>query len=257
MTRVRLQKYLSSAGVCSRRGGEARIRAGRVQVNGQLVTELGVRISPDSDIVTMDGRRVLADQPPIYIALHKPRGYVTSCRQPGQPIVLDLIDLETRVYPVGRLDRDSTGLLLLTNDGRLHHRLSHPSFDHEKEYIVTLQRPISDGALAKLARGLPMMGARTRPANVVRISGRRFRITLKEGKNRQIRRMVRKVGHRVSALARIRIGNITLGRLAPGNWRHLNAGERKRLLAAVAAAPAKRLPRPHPRHAKKDTDGNL
>jgi 23S rRNA pseudouridine2605 synthase/23S rRNA pseudouridine2604 synthase len=162
----------------------------------------------------------------LYIALHKPVGYVTSCRHPGEKIVLDLVDVAQRVYPVGRLDKDSTGLLLLTNDGRLHHRLSHPSFNHEKEYDVTVAKPITDGALQKMAAGLPMMERKTRPARVQRITSRRFRITLKEGKNRQVRRMVRKVGNRVTLLKRIRIAGIELGNLPPGKWRHLSETEK-------------------------------
>ncbi|PQP33794.1 rRNA pseudouridine synthase, partial [Desulfobacteraceae bacterium SEEP-SAG9] len=118
-----------------------------------------------------------------------------------------------RIYPVGRLDKDSTGLLILTNDGRMHHRLLHPSFDHEKEYEVTVSAPISDGAVRKIEKGMPMMGTRTRPAVVKRMSSRRFHIILKEGKNRQIRRMVTKVGNQVTRLKRIRVSNIRLGRL--------------------------------------------
>jgi 23S rRNA pseudouridine2605 synthase/23S rRNA pseudouridine2604 synthase len=227
---IRLQKFLSEAGICSRRQGEAHILAGRVRVNAEVVTALGTRVDPLRDRVEFDGRPVSADRPLLYVALNKPRGYVTSCRQPGEPIVLDLVDLEERVYPVGRLDRDSTGLLLLTNDGRLHHRLSHPSFDHEKEYLVTVARPIPDAALEKMARGLPLMGSRTRTAEVERLSARRFRIVLKEGRNRQIRRMVRKVGHQVTRLKRTRVANVRLGDLPEGRWRRLTAKETRELL---------------------------
>ena len=143
------------------------------------------------------------------------------------------MDISRRVYPIGRLDKDSTGLLLLTNDGRLHHRLSHPSFDHEKEYEVSVIKPISDGALKKLAAGLPMMQTQTRPARVQRLSARRFRIVLQEGKNRQVRRMVRKVGNQVTALKRIRVANVKLGRLAVGKWRHLSKTEKQELLRAL------------------------
>ena len=131
---------------------------------------------------------------------------------------------------MGRLDKNSSGLLLLTNDGRVHHRLSHPSFDHEKEYEVTVARPISDGALKKMSDGLPLMGTRTRPARVTRLSARRFRIVLQEGKNRQIRRMVRKVGNEVTRLQRKRFAGIKLGHLAPGKWRHLSQSEKESLL---------------------------
>ncbi|MBW2431819.1 MAG: rRNA pseudouridine synthase [Deltaproteobacteria bacterium] len=229
MPLMRLQKFLSAAGMCSRRKGEEYILAGRVAVNGRIVTELGTKIDSAGDFVQLDGNPVQFSQPSIYIALNKPKDYVTSCSHPGEKIVLDLVDIPQRVYPVGRLDKDSTGLLILTNDGRLHHKLSHPSFDHEKEYDVTVAQSISDGALRKLAEGLPMMKTQTRPARVQRISARRFRIVLQEGRNRQVRRMVRKVGHRVTGLKRIRVANIRLGRLPPGAWRHLSESEKLKL----------------------------
>ena len=229
---MRLQKYLSAAGVCSRRKGEALIQEGRISVNGVVVSELGTKVDPDLDMVEADGKVIYLRQKLIYIALNKPRDYVTSCNQKGEKTVLDLVDVPERVYPVGRLDKDSTGLLLLTNDGSLHHRLSHPSFDHEKEYIVTLMKPIPEGALDHMARGLPMMGTKTRAARVKRISARRFRIVLQEGKNKQIRRMVRKVGNQVTDLKRIRIANVKLGRLPSGAWRHLTKTELKLLLKA-------------------------
>lgn len=231
---VRLQKFLASAGVCSRRKGEVLIQAGRVAVNGQVVTELGVKVDPATDRVAVDGVPVAASEEDlVYILVNKPRGVVTSCEQDGVPVVLDLVTCAARVYPVGRLDKDSTGLVLLTNDGRLHHGLLHPSFDHEKEYEVTVARPIPEGALRSMAAGMPMMGTRTRPATVKRIAERRFRITLKEGKNRQIRRMVRKVGNHVVALKRVRMASIRLGNLKEGQWRHLTDREVERLLKAL------------------------
>jgi len=233
MPQMRLQKFLSAAGVCSRRKGEEYIKAGRIAVNSQIVVELGTKVDPDTDLVLVDGNPVQFSQPLIYIALNKPLNYVTSCSHPGEKIVLDLVDLPRRVYPVGRLDKDSTGLLLLTNDGRLHHQLSHPSFDHEKEYDVTVANPISEGALQKMAAGLAMMKTRTRPARVQRISARRFRIVLQEGKNRQVRRMVRKVGNQVTGLKRIRVANIKLGHLEPGAWRYLNDQEKGELLKVL------------------------
>lgn len=230
MAEMRLQKFLSRAGICSRRKGEEYIKAGWVKVNGKTITELGVKVDPQIDTVEVDRDAIRSDIVPTYIALNKPGGYVSSCRQKDEKIVLDLVDISERVYPVGRLDKDSTGLLLLTNDGHLHHRLSHPSFNHEKEYEVTVAKPLPEGALRKLAEGLPMMGTRTRPARVKRISARRFRIVLQEGKNRQIRRMVRKVGNQVKHLKRIRIANIRLGNLPSGSWRHLTGDEKENLL---------------------------
>ena len=230
MTTMRLQKFLSEAGVCSRRKGEEYIRQGLVRVNSKIVTELGTKVDSEKDRVEFDGKVIALKSEPMYIMLNKPKGYVTTCSQPGEKIVLDLIDIPERVYPIGRLDKDSIGLLILTNDGRLHHRLSHPSFDHEKEYDVTVSKPISDGALGKIASGIPMMGTKTRPAKIRRISSIRFRIVLQEGRNRQIRRMVRKVGNRVTRLKRIRISSVKLGRLAEGAWRKLTEKEKERLL---------------------------
>lgn len=233
MGAIRIQKYLSSAGICSRRKAESYIRAGRVRVNGKPVTVLGTKIDPHEDRIEVDGKPVGAPAQKIYIALNKPKGYVTSCDHPGQALVVDLVDLPDRIYPIGRLDKDSVGLLLLTNDGRLHHRLSHPSFDHEKAYEVTVQHPIDDGVLSHLSQGVVLKGVKTRPARVERLSGRRFRIVLKEGRNRQIRRMVSKMGHKVVRLKRIRVANIRLGNLPAGAWRHLTAAEKKTLLHGI------------------------
>ena len=230
---MRLQKFLSSAGVCSRRKGEELIQEGRVRVNGQVVKVLDTKIDPDIDEVMVDGNVVRADEKLRYVILNKPTGYVTSCRQPGDQIVLDLVDISERLYPVGRLEKNSTGLLLLTNDGRLHHRLSHPSFDHEKEYDVVVRKPISDKALKRMADGIPLKGRKTRPAEVRRTGPRRFRIVLKEGRNRQIRRMVRAVGHHVEHLGRLRVGKILLGGLTEGQWRLLTKTEAAALLKSV------------------------
>jgi 23S rRNA pseudouridine2605 synthase/23S rRNA pseudouridine2604 synthase len=230
MPLMRLQKFLSSAGVCSRRKGEEFIENGRVRVNGEVVVGLGTKIDPGKDRVQVDGKPVEYTQACVYIALNKPIDYVTSCSHPGNRIVLDLVDIPERVYPIGRLDKDTTGLLLLTNDGRIHHNLSHPSFDHEKEYEVTVEKPITDGALRKMAQGLPMMETKTRPARIQRLTAKKFRIILKEGKNRQVRRMVRKVGNQVIKLKRIRVADIRLGRLPLGAWRYLTAKEKQGLL---------------------------
>ena len=235
MDSIRLQKYLSRAGVCSRRKGEVFIQQGRVTVNSVVATRLGTKVDPGIDLVRLDGKIVQIRNELVTIALNKPEGVVSSCDHPGEKTVVDLVGIDQRLYPVGRLDKDTTGLLLLTNDGRLHHTLSHPSFDHEKEYEVTAEKNISEGALKKLARGLPLMGTRTRQAKVSRISARRFRITLQEGRNRQIRRMVRKVGGRVVRLERIRIACINLGELQTGQWRYLEKGEIEELQKLVEA----------------------
>lgn len=229
---MRLQKFLSQAGVCSRRKGEEFIQAGRIKINGKTVTTLGTGVDPERDRIEFDGSRIRLKEKPIYIALNKPKDYVTSCNQKEAKIVLDLIPISQRIYPIGRLDKDSTGLLLLTNDGALHQRLSHPSFDHEKEYDVTVAMPIQDGALRKLTKGVSLTGRKTRPAEVKRISANRFRIILREGRNRQIRRMVAKIGNEVIALQRVRISGVKLGDLAEGAWRYLAENEINELLDA-------------------------
>ena len=227
---MRLQKYLSQAGYCSRRQGEKHITSGHVTVNGETVTQLGVSVNPASDRVAVNGQTIRVHSERIYIALNKPAGYISSCKHYNARIVLDLIDIEERVNPVGRLDKDSVGLLLLTNDGALHQRLSHPSYDHEKEYEVTVARPLSDGALRKMAAGILLNGVKTRAAKIKRIASQQFRITLQEGRNRQIRRMVAKVGGKVVRLKRIRIACLKLGNLKEGRWRHLTDVEKATLM---------------------------
>lgn len=222
---VRLQKFLSMAGVCSRREGEKLITKGLVKVNGKAVTELGAKVDPESDRVEYGGKVVAITEKPVYIALNKPAGYVTSCKQKGEKVVLDLLDIDGRVFPIGRLDKDTTGLLLLTNDGRIHHRLTHPSFNHEKEYDVTVDNPIADSALRQMSKGLNLDGKKTRPAKVKRLSPKRFRIVLQEGRNRQVRRMVGKIGHTIIKLKRVRISNVRLGKLSKGTWRYLTEKE--------------------------------
>ena len=230
MELMRLQKFLSAAGFSSRRQGEEFIKEGRVKVNDVVVTELGTKVDPECDRVEVDGTQLSLNRKLVYIVLNKPKGYITSCDQKNARLVVDLVDIPQRVYPIGRLDKDSTGLLLLTNDGRLHHRLSHPSFDHEKEYEVSTAKPIPAGALKKLEKGIPLMGRKTRPTRIQRLSSNRIRMVLQEGRNRQIRRMLRKVGNQVKQLHRTRISNIKISDLKPGAWRHLTGKETAQLL---------------------------
>ncbi|MCF8093039.1 MAG: pseudouridine synthase, partial [Desulfotignum sp.] len=161
---------------------------------------------------------------------NKPKGVVTSCaRKHGDRIILDLVPIPDRIFPVGRLDKDSQGLVLLTNDGELHNRLSHPSHNHEKEYQVTTAHPVKEADLNAMARGMIIQGKKTRKAKVARISKNRFSIVLKQGMNRQIRKMVGKTGNSVAVLERVRMANVILGNLAPGAWRHLTFEEIKGL----------------------------
>lgn len=235
MTEVRLQKFLADAGICSRRHAEAMIAAGRVKVNGAVVTEMGVKVDSAVDKVEADNVAVeLAAKPEyVYIGVNKPKGYVSSCAQNNAKLVIDLVDIDKRVYPVGRLDKDSTGLLLLTNDGRLHMEMSHPSFDHEKEYEVWLREPVMPGAVRKLREGLILDGVKTRPAKVTVLMSTHVRMVLQEGRNRQIRRMFQKVGNEVVALKRVRFGNIRLDNLKEGHWRYLTEKEVSKLLSEL------------------------
>jgi len=229
---IRLQKFMAQAGICSRRQGEVLISQGRVQVNGIRVTTPGTKIDPAMDDICFDGRpvKIALDKALTYIALNKPVGVISSCaRQGREPIVLDLVTVPQRIYPVGRLDKDSCGLMLLTDDGELHNCLSHPSFNHEKEYVVTTVKPVSRGALEKMARGIVLDGKKTRGARLRRTGSHEFKIVLKQGINRQIRRMVSKTGNDVAHLKRVRMGCVTLGCLAQGKWRYLTPGEIKSL----------------------------
>lgn len=226
----RLQKVLAHAGVASRRKCEEIIRQGRVAVNGQVVTELGTQVDPERDNITVDGRRISVTEEYTYIVLHKPVGVITTADDPwGRPAVLDLVDVETRVYPVGRLDANSEGLVLLTNDGTLTHQLTHPSFEHPKEYHVLVAGRPAKMALERLRAGVRLENGMTAPAQVgvLRREGKDtwLRMILHEGRKRQIRRMADAVGHPVRRLIRVGIGPIRLGDLAPGKWRHLSRRE--------------------------------
>lgn len=234
--KIRLQKYLAHSGLCSRRKAEEYIQQGRIRVNHEVITNLGTKVDIKAkDKVFFDDKKIdLKQDKKIYIALNKPKGYITSCLQKKTKIILDLIDIDTRIYPVGRLDKDSTGLVLLTNDGDLHYKLSHPSFNHEKEYIVDTIEPISSLALKKMEEGMMLddgVKAKTRKAKVKRLKKNKFSIVLKQGRNRQIRKMVEKNNNKVSSLKRIRISNIKLDNLFEGKWRYLTLNEIKKLKA--------------------------
>ncbi|MCK5542064.1 MAG: rRNA pseudouridine synthase [Desulfobacterales bacterium] len=224
---MRLQKFLANAGVCSRRKAEEFISQGRVSVNNKIIIEPGIKVDPENDNILFDDNEVILNtqKENIYIALNKPRGFISSCSHRKEKIILDLIDIKERIYPVGRLDKDSEGLILLTNDGDLHNKLSHPSFDHEKEYDVITYEIISDNALKRMEQGIIIEGGKTRESKVTRLSKYSFNIVLKQGKNRQIRKMLEKVGNRVKSLKRIRVSNIKLGNLKIGSWRYLNKKE--------------------------------
>jgi 23S rRNA pseudouridine2605 synthase len=247
---VRLQKLLSMAGVASRRAAEAMILEGRVAVNGQVVKVLGSKADPATDEVKVDGRRLRFDVRPRYLLLHKPKGYVTTRDDPeGRRTIMDLVTgVREYVYPVGRLDFDSEGLLLLTSDGDLAAQLTHPRHGVERVYVAIVTGAPDEAALEKLRRGLVIDGQRTAPAVVGRGAivgkGRKqttmLKITLREGRNRQVRRMCAQIGHPVRRLTRVRMGPIRLGDLRPGHWRDLTPQEIEKLKQAAAPGPSHR-----------------
>lgn len=235
---MRLQKFLSRTGVASRRKAERLMEEGRVRVNGKVATELGTRVDPHDDRVEVDGRTVELS-PPVWLALHKPRGYVTTRRDPrGRPTVYELIPPQHHgLFYVGRLDYPSEGLLLLTNQGDTAHRLLHPSFGVERVYDVRVEGTLDAAALTSLREGVELEDGVARAERIERLPTKRegidrLRLTLKEGRKREVRRMLGAVGHPVRRLVRVRYGPIRLGDLPTGAWRELTPEEIRRLDAA-------------------------
>ncbi|RME72109.1 MAG: rRNA pseudouridine synthase [Chloroflexi bacterium] len=236
----RLQKVLAHAGVASRRASEALILQGRVTVNGKVVTELGVKVDPRRDEIAVDGQKISSQaEKPVYIMLNKPRNVVSTVSdRRGRKTVLDLVDAPERVYPVGRLDAPSEGLILLTNDGDLAYHLTHPRYHIEKEYhVLVAGRPGTD-TLARWSKGgIEVEGKPAAPAQVerLRVEGPNawLRIVMTEGRKRQIRVIAKKLGHPVIRLERVRLGPLRLGNLKPGRWRYLTPAEVQRLKAEV------------------------
>jgi 23S rRNA pseudouridine2605 synthase len=257
---LRLQKILSMSGVASRRAAEDLIRQGRVSVNGRTILELGTKADPARDEIRVDGRRVKGPERLRYLLLHKPAGVVTTRADPGRrPTVLHLLQgVREYVYPVGRLDYESEGLLLLTNDGDLAATLTHPRHGVEREYHAWVVGTPDDRDLERLRRGVPLDGRRTEPADVTIVhQGRGKRagqamlaLVLREGRNRQVRRMCEAVGHPVRRLVRTRIGPVTDRKLAPRAWRALTTDEVRAL--ERASSPGSSDPRgPGPTRAER------
>ena len=219
---VRLQKYLAQAGVASRRRSETLIVSGRVRVNGVVVTELGTRVEPEYDIIEVDGRPVRAAAAE-WLALHKPIGYLSTRVDPqGRRTLYELLPPPLRrLFYVGRLDRDSEGLILLTNEGDVAHRLLHPRHGVEREYEVELDAAIGGDALQRLTRGVQLEDGPARAQRVRRLAPARIALTVREGRKREVRRMLEAVGRRVMSLRRVRYGPIRLGALPSGRWRRL------------------------------------
>jgi pseudouridine synthase len=245
----RIQKILSARGTCSRRKAEEYIKQGLVKVNGRIA-KLGSKADPETDKIEVDGKVIEDRKEMLYYVMNKPVGVETTNtekkdekekkrrKEEEKKTVRDLLPdkLKGKIYPVGRLDKETSGLLLFTNDGVLAYRLTHPKFYHEKEYEVTTEKPIPDGSLRKLTVGIKILGKKTKPASIKKLSGRIFSISLTEGRNRQIRRMCKKVGYPVKKLRRVRIVTLLDDKLDEGKLRKLSKEEAQNLISAVGLA---------------------
>ncbi|ADL68862.1 pseudouridine synthase [Thermoanaerobacterium thermosaccharolyticum DSM 571] len=226
----RLQKYLAECSIASRRKCEQLILDGKIKVNGTVIKNLGIKIDPDKDIVEYDGRVVAKVQHNIYIMLNKPTGFITTVKdQFGRPSVLDIIKIKDRIYPVGRLDCDTSGLLLLTNDGDIANKLMHPKHEIDKVYIAKIRGIPDDKDLDRFRNGLLLDNRLTAKAKIEILkkinNDALVKIVIHEGRNRQIRRMCELIGHPVMTLKRIKIGDLELGNLKVGQWRYLSGEE--------------------------------
>jgi 23S rRNA pseudouridine2604 synthase len=225
---VRLNKYISETGICSRREADKWIEAGRVTCNGQPAA-LGTRIV-EGDEVRIDGELIGAKRKQVYLALNKPVGVTCTTETHIEDNIIDLIGYPERIFPIGRLDKDSEGLILLTNNGDIVNEILRSENNHEKEYVVAVDRPITDLSLRMMADGVKIMGELTKPCKVSRIDRQSFRMILTQGLNRQIRRMCSALGYKAQRLQRVRIMNIHLGSMSAGHWRHLTEPELAGLL---------------------------
>ena len=234
MEEIRLQKYLAQCGVASRRGAEQIIKEGRVAVNGVVVTEMGIKLKKNEK-VTVDGQLVKPEKTKYYILLNKPSGVLSSVKDDrGRDCVVNLIEgIDARLYPVGRLDYDTTGLLLLTNDGDFMQKVTHPSFEIWKTYRAVVKGIPTETDVKRFAEGLMLDDGKTLPAvlDVVGYKGNNaiVEVSIREGRNRQVRRMMERIGHPVNSLTRISFGSLELGDLKPGKWRHVRPEEIARL----------------------------
>jgi 23S rRNA pseudouridine2604 synthase len=228
---MRINKFFTQQGICSRREADRLIQDGRVTINGQ-VAKLGDQVGLH-DVVARDGQIIEWGNTPVYIKYHKPVGVTTTSESHVRRNIIDEIAHPARIFPIGRLDKDSSGLILLTNDGDIVNSILRVEHGHEREYHVETDRDFDQGFLAKMAAGVVILGKRTRPCVLKRLGPKRFSIVLTEGRNRQIRRMCRELGYRVVALHRVRIMQIMLEGLAPGRWTDLSNEEREQLFAAL------------------------
>jgi len=234
--KIRLNKYLALAGVASRREADRMISQGRIRVNGEMVDVLGTQVDGEKDKIEVDGKRVERLKSEVYLMLNKPPGYLVTAKDPFQrPTIMNLLPaMKNRIFPVGRLDFDSEGLVLLTNDGDLAYRLMHPRFQVEKEYLLRVKPKPESSTLAKLEKGIFLDGKKTAPAQIRMLSKATkgstiLLVKIHEGRKRELRRMFEAVGYSVFALKRLRLGSLKLGKLKEGQWRHLTRQEIERL----------------------------
>lgn len=237
---IRINKFLSEAGVCSRRGADRLVEEGRVLIDGEIAV-LGAQVLPGQKVI-VDGKMIRREDDKILLAFHKPKGVVCTAEKREKNNIIDYINYPKRIYPVGRLDKDSEGLILLTNDGELGNEILKARNCHEKEYEVTVNRPVTEDFLRGMAGGVPILDTMTRKCRVEKLERKKFRIVLTQGLNRQIRRMCEYFGYRVVKLVRVRIMNIELGNLPAGTYRELTNQEWEELLLALG-------------YQKKDSEG--
>ncbi len=225
---IRLNKYIASSGTCSRREADKLIESGKVSVNG-VTADLGTRVF-EGDTVEIEGRSIVPEDSMIYIAFNKPLGITCTTDRRDPSNIIDYINFSERIFPIGRLDKNSSGLILLTNNGNIVNKLLRSENGHEKEYVVTIDRPYDKDFIKNMSNGVPVLGRMTLPAKVIPVNDKKFKIILKQGMNRQIRRMCEYLGYKVTRLKRIRFMNIKLGELETGKWRYLTAKEKQELL---------------------------
>ena len=237
MESIRLNKYLSDAGICSRRQADRWIEEKRITVNGEIAG-MGMKVAPDSE-VCLDGKLIKKEEKKVLLAMNKPAGIVCTAEKRERNNIVDYMKYPKRIYPVGRLDKDSTGLLLLTNDGELVNKIMRAGNYHEKEYLVSVNKPVTEEFCRKMSRGVAILDTVTRPCKVEKTGEKSFRIILTQGLNRQIRRMCETLGYRVMTLQRVRIMNIKLGVLKPGTWRNLTDEEMGRLTEMLKGSSSK------------------
>ena len=228
---IRINKFFTEQGICSRREADRLVESGLITINGR-VAKLGDQVEP-SDVIAREGQVLPWGRAPLYIKYHKPVGVTTTSESHVARNIIAEIGHPERIFPIGRLDKDSSGLILLTNDGDIVNEILRTEFGHEREYLVRVDRPFDQAFLDHMAEGVVILGSRTKPCRMSRVGRARFRIILTEGRNRQIRRMCQAFGYRVIMLHRIRIMHITINGLGTGEWKELTSQERAQLLNAV------------------------